>query len=63
MVSAILLKITVSNTKTYTFQEVKLDFESHFEDFELFWFSKPINSLTGFWIISFVVYCNYSILA
>ena len=46
-----LLKITVSNTKTYTFQEVKLDFESHFEDFELLWFSKPINSLRDFGLL------------
>ena len=42
---AILEKITVSNTKIYTFQEVKADFELHLEDFELFWYSKAINTL------------------
>lgn len=26
-------------------KDIKMDFESQFEDFELFWFSKPINSL------------------
>jgi hypothetical protein len=26
-------------------KDIKLDFESQFEDFELFWFSKPMNSL------------------
>ncbi|SHL82047.1 Radical SAM superfamily enzyme YgiQ, UPF0313 family [Flavobacterium flevense] len=42
---AILEKITVSNTKIYTFQEVKADFELRLEDFELFWYSKAINTL------------------
>jgi hypothetical protein len=43
---AILEKIAVSNLKTYTYQEIKTDYEnSGFEDFELFWYSKPINSL------------------
>ena len=26
-------------------KDIKMDFESQFEDFELFWFSKPMNSL------------------
>jgi ABC-type phosphate/phosphonate transport system substrate-binding protein len=43
-----LLKVTVSNTKTYSFQEVKADFETNLEDFELFWYSKPINTLREF---------------
>ena len=43
---AILEKIAVSNLKTYTYQEIKTDYEnSGFEDFELFWYSKPINTL------------------
>ena len=41
----ILYKISVSNAKIYTFQEVKTDFEMKLEDFELFWFSKPVNIL------------------
>jgi hypothetical protein len=28
-----LLKITVSNTKTYNFQEIKSDFETNLDDF------------------------------
>jgi hypothetical protein len=35
-------KISVSYTKLFTLQEIKSDFESHFENFELFWFSKPV---------------------
>ena len=42
---AMLEKTTVSNLKTYTFQEIKTDFENGLEDFELFWYSKPINIL------------------
>ncbi|MGM8361125.1 B12-binding domain-containing radical SAM protein [Flavobacterium sp. ARAG 55.4] len=41
----ILQKITVSSAKIYTFQEVKADFELYLEDFELFWYSKAINTL------------------
>ena len=46
-----LLKITVSNTKTYTFQEIKSDFETNLDDFELFWYSKPINTLRAFGLL------------
>ena len=35
-------KIAVSHAKIHTLQEIKLDFETTFEDFELFWFSKPV---------------------
>ncbi|MBC8767070.1 radical SAM protein [Arenibacter sp. BSSL-BM3] len=31
--------------KTITFGQLKTDFESHFEDFELFWYSKPLQTL------------------
>jgi hypothetical protein len=48
---AILQKIAVSNTKTYTFQEVKADFESNLEDFELFWHSKPMKTLREFGLL------------
>jgi hypothetical protein len=43
-----LAKIAVVNTKVLTFQEIKADFESNLEDFELFWHSKPINT-EGIW--------------
>jgi hypothetical protein len=46
-----LLKISVSNTKTYSFQEVKTDFELQLEDFELFWYSKPVNALKEFGLL------------
>lgn len=49
--TAILLKIAVSNAKIYSFQEIKSDFETHFEDFEIFWYSKPINSLREFGLL------------
>ena len=41
----ILEKISLSNSTTTTFSQLKTDFETHFEDFELFWYSKPIKSL------------------
>ncbi|MCF8321229.1 MAG: radical SAM protein [Flavobacterium sp.] len=47
----ILNKITVSNTKLYTLQELKSDFEMNFENFELFWFSKPVVTLKEFGLL------------
>jgi hypothetical protein len=38
-------KISVTTTKALTFSQIKQDFETHFEDFELFWYSKPIKTL------------------
>ncbi|MBG6187328.1 B12-binding domain-containing radical SAM protein [Flavobacterium sp. CAN_S2] len=46
-----LLKISVSNARIYTFQEVKADFEAQLEDFELFWYSKPMKSLREFGLL------------
>jgi hypothetical protein len=46
-----LLKISVSNAKIYTFQEIKTDFEIQLEDFELFWYSKPIKTLREFGLL------------
>lgn len=40
--------LNVSNEKTATFAQLKSSFENHFDDFELFWHSKPINTLRGF---------------
>ena len=47
----ILQKISVSNSKIYTFQEIKTDFETQFQDFELFWYSKPVNTLREFGLL------------
>jgi hypothetical protein len=47
----ILNKISVSESKIYSFQEIKSDFETNFEDFELFWFSKPVNTLRDFGLL------------
>lgn len=39
-------KITVTNPKVYTLQEIKADYEAAgLEDFELFWDNKPVNTL------------------
>ncbi|MBO9584121.1 MAG: radical SAM protein [Flavobacterium sp.] len=48
---SILSKIAVSGSKSYTFQEVKNDFETSLEDFELFWYSKPVNTLREFGLL------------
>ncbi len=43
---AILHKLSIANIKTYTLQEVKMDYEiAGLNDFELFWDNKPINTL------------------
>ncbi|MBB6270667.1 hypothetical protein HDF26_001094 [Pedobacter cryoconitis] len=49
--ASILQKIAVSNTRIYTFQEVKADFETTMEHFELFWYSKPIHTLRDFGLL------------
>jgi len=47
-----LTKISVSNNKTWTLQEVKEDYENAgLEDFELFWDNKPINTLYKFGLL------------
>lgn len=48
---SILQKIAVSNTQVYTFQEIKADFESNMEHFELFWYSEPIYNLRDFGLL------------
>jgi radical SAM superfamily enzyme YgiQ (UPF0313 family) len=42
---AILKKIAVQQETHLTFSQLKEDFENHFEDFDLFWYSKPIDTL------------------
>ena len=46
-----LQKISVSNAKIYNYQEIKADFEIQLEDFELFWYSKPIKTLREFGLL------------
>jgi hypothetical protein len=48
---AALEKISVTNKKTTQLQELKTDFENELEDFELFWFSKPITTLKEFGLL------------
>ncbi|MFC5684518.1 B12-binding domain-containing radical SAM protein [Flavobacterium sp. MAHUQ-51] len=47
----ILEKIQLGNTKIYTFQELKNDFEVNLVDFELFWYSKPISVLREYGLL------------
>lgn len=47
----LLNKIAVSNSKLYTLQELKSDFEMNFENFELFWFSKPVVTLKSYGLL------------
>jgi radical SAM superfamily enzyme YgiQ (UPF0313 family) len=49
---SILEKISIIySIKTYTFMELKNDFEINFENFELFWFSKPVVTLRKFGLL------------
>lgn len=41
----VLQENTFGNPKRITLQQLKTDFENSFEDFELFWFSKPMQQL------------------
>ena len=41
----LLKKISVYEGAVYSLQQIKSEYEIEFEDFELFWFSKPINQL------------------
>ncbi len=44
-------KISVSKSKIHSFQEIKSDFETQLDDFELFWYSKPVNTLREFGLL------------
>ncbi|PZF74569.1 B12-binding domain-containing radical SAM protein [Taibaiella soli] len=47
-----LLDLSVANAKTFTLQQVKENYESAgFDDFELFWDNKPVNSLYKFGLL------------
>ena len=41
----ILEKLSVYNSRILTFAQIKTDYETQFEDFELFWYSKPVSVL------------------
>ncbi|KPE50647.1 B12-binding domain-containing radical SAM protein [Chryseobacterium indologenes] len=41
----VLRENSVNNPKKSTIQQLKINFEENFEDFELFWFSKPLQQL------------------
>ena len=45
-------KISTKNKKVYTFQEIKADYEvAGFEDFELFFYNKPLNVLRDYGLL------------
>jgi hypothetical protein len=49
----ILLKISVENATILTFQDVKADYEAaNLDDFELFWYNKPFNSMNEFGLLA-----------
>jgi len=50
---AILDKISVFSDNKTTFTQLKADFETNFEDFELFWYSKPIQTLRQYGLLIF----------
>jgi hypothetical protein len=37
--------LTPASERQISFGQLKADFELYFEDFELFWYSKPINKM------------------
>ncbi len=44
-------KIAIQKGNSHTFQQLKVDFELHFENFELFWYSKPIKNLRNYGLL------------
>jgi hypothetical protein len=49
---AILEQVSVHSDNKFTFAQIKSDFEKQFDDFELFWFSKPIQTLKNSGLIA-----------
>lgn len=45
-------RLQITAEEPITFTQLKADFENHFEDFELFWFSKPMNTLKDYGLLS-----------
>ncbi len=51
-VALILPKLSVANAEVLNFQEVKADYEANgLDDFELFWYSKPVRTLGEFGLL------------
>ncbi len=48
---ALLEKTSIYKGKNVTYKEVKIDFERSMSDFELFWYSKPINTLKNYGLL------------
>lgn len=48
---AVLETISIYKDKTTSFSQLKTDFETKFEDFEMFWYSKPVNTLREFGLL------------
>ena len=44
--------LNTNKSVMYSFKELKLDYETTFENFELFWFSKPINTLKSIGLLT-----------
>lgn len=44
-------RLEITSSKNYTLQEIKTDFEIDFQDFELFWHSKPLNILREYGLL------------
>ncbi len=47
----ILDRLSIHNEKLLTFQDIKAHYEQQFEDFEPFWYSKPIDQLRAFGLL------------
>ena len=45
-------KISIQQVTPLTFIQLKNDFENQFEDFELFWYSKPVNTLRQYGLLT-----------
>ena len=41
----------IMSSSLATFAQLKADFETHFDDFELFWHSKPVKTLRAFGLL------------
>jgi hypothetical protein len=52
-------KISVFNVKKLYTSGIKADFELSLEDFELFWYSKPITTLRDILLITLSFSINY----
>ncbi len=43
--------VVQNKEKVFTFMQLKTDFEIQYDDFELFWYSKPVNTLREFGLL------------